>query len=138
MKNLFKFKKCNNTTKWVCYSDEFLDKMNKSHPMAAPILVQSHLDFLNNDSKYKHLWDLDQTSSFHETHLSKINELIKNKTLHQHYAYLMVSTPRIFDVLISTNLEERLSFLNYYLNLIYPLNYKEEQQLQNNANESQN
>ena len=121
MKDLFKFKKCNKTTKWVVYSKEFFDKMLNSHPMASPVLINSHIDFLNSyqELEYKHHYE--QQCVMDEILLPKINEINKGKNWKQLYADRLVNYKGIFDVALSSHLDERLEFLDWYYNLIFPL-----------------
>jgi hypothetical protein len=120
MRNLFKFKKCNKNTKWVIYSKSFMGKMLKSHPMVAPVLINSHIEFLNKGGKeHKHYYE--QSDVMSTILLPKINEINKNKDCKQLYAERMVTQKGIFDVMLSSTLEEQLEFLNWYYNKILPV-----------------
>lgn len=88
--------------------------------MAPPIWISAHLRFLNKNSPKIHkLYHL-QSDELNDVIVPKINDINKDKNIHQSYAERLVSLEGIFDAVISDTPEKQLEFLNWYFGLIYP------------------
>lgn len=121
MKHFFKTKRCNDTTKWVVYSDDFYEKLLGSHPFTPSVFISFHLRYLNKSSIKTHKHHFSQSDPLNDSTIPKINEINKNKNINQLYAQRIVSREGLFDVELSMTPEEQIEFLNWYFNLIYPL-----------------
>ena len=132
---IFKTKKIKNPNNqhWIIYSDEFMEKLKGSHPMAVQTLIHNHQSLLTEYRRSDHIVHYEQTEELDKLQLSQYNKLLEDKTLNSHYASLLIKDIDLFDRFNFSNevgsgkysleddIDKGLDFLNYFYGKIYPI-----------------
>lgn len=131
---IFKTKKIKNPNNqyWIIYSDEFMEKLKDSHPMAVQTLIYNHQKLLTKHRDSEHIVHYEQTDELDKLQLCQYNKLLEGKTLNSYYASLLVKDIDLFDRFNFSNevgsgnysleddIDKGLDFLNYFYEKIYP------------------